>query len=243
MKLSIIVPAYNEENTIVKMLEKLLALDYGPNTIIEVIVINDGSKDNTKNLLNTYSKSKNNLRILDNVKNIGKSRTVQRGILESKGDFIIIQDADLEYDSVDIIRLFKHCVNNNLDFVFGNRFNGKNKLIYKSFYVGNKGVTFISNIFTFPKLRKFIPDMEVCYKLIKGDIARDIASKLTATSNFGFEPEVTARLSNYKVNGKHLKFDILPISYFPRTIEQGKKIRWKDGFKAIGEIVKYNLAS
>ena len=241
MKLSIIVPAYNEENTLIKMLEKLLALDFGPNTIIEVIVINDGSKDKTLKLLNSYSKNKNNLKILDNPKNIGKSRTVQRGILESKGDFMIIQDADLEYDPNDILRLIKHCIDNNLDFVYGNRFNGSNKLIYKSFFIGNKGVSLVSNIFTFPKLKKIIPDMEVCYKLIKGDIARDIASKLTATSNFGFEPEVTARLANYKINGRHLKFDILPISYFPRTIEQGKKIRWKDGFKAIGEIIKYNF--
>ena len=242
MKLSIIVPAYNEEKTIILMIEKLLILDFGLNTNVEVIVINDGSKDKTLSLLNSYAKNNDTIKILDNSKNIGKSRTVQRGIIESKGDYIIIQDADLEYDPNDILRLIAHCVKNNLDFVYGNRFNGSNKLIYKSFFIGNKVVSLVSNIFTYLKLKKIIPDMEVCYKLIKGDIARDIASKLTATSNFGFEPEVTARLANYKINGKHLKFDILPISYFPRTIEQGKKIRWKDGFKAIGEIIKYNLA-
>lgn len=242
MKFSIIVAGYNEGNTIIKMLEKLVILDFGSDTNLEIIVINDGSKDNTLNLLKSYSKNNNSLKILDNPKNIGKSRTVKRGILESKGDYIIIQDADLEYDSRDILRLIKHCIENNLDFVYGNRFNGNNKLIYKSYFIGNKGVSLVSNLFTFPKLKKIIPDMEVCYKLIKGEIARDIASNLTSTSNFGFEPEITARLANYKVNGKHLKFDILPISYFPRTIEQGKKIRWKDGFKAIGEIIKYNLA-
>lgn len=243
MKFSIIVAGYNEGNTIIKMLEKLVILDFGSDTNLEIIVINDGSKDNTLNLLKSYSKNNNSLKILDNPKNIGKSRTVKRGILESKGDYIIIQDADLEYDSRDILRLIKHCIENNLDFVYGNRFNGNNKLIYKSYFIGNKGVSLVSNLFTFPKLKKIIPDMEVCYKLIKGEIARDIASNLTSTSNFGFEPEITARLANYKVNGKHLKFDILPISYFPRTIEQGKKIRWKDGFKAIGEIIKYNLSN
>jgi len=243
MLLSIIVPAYNEEKTIIKMLEKLFMVKFEGNVNLEVIVVNDGSKDETLNLLTKYAETNKNIKVLNNPINIGKSRTVKRGILESNGSFVVIQDADLEYDPNDINKLLQICLKENLDFVYGNRFGGSNKLIYKSFYIGNKGVTFISNIFTFPRLRKYIPDMEVCYKLINGEIARDIAKRLTATSNFGFEPEITAKLSKYKINGKNLKLQILPISYFPRTIEEGKKIKWMDGIKALKEIIKYNLLS
>lgn len=241
IKFSIIIPAYNEEKTIIDLLKKVINIKWDRKINVEIIIINDCSKDNTLKKIKEF-KLNTNLMVIDNKVNLGKSRSVTKGIIKSSGDYIVIQDADLEYNPNDINMLLNKCIDKNLDFVYGNRFNGNNKLIYKSFFIGNKGVSFVSNIFTFPKLRKIIPDMEVCYKLIKGDIARDIASKLTATSNFGFEPEVTARLANYKINGKHLKFDVLPISYFPRTIEQGKKIRWKDGFKAIGEIIKYNLA-
>lgn len=240
IKLSIIIPAYNEEKTITELLRKVINVKWDRQTKVEIIIINDCSKDNTLQMIKKF-RFNTNFIIIDNKVNLGKSRSVAKGIIKSSGDYVIIQDADLEYNPNDIKMLLNKCIDKKFDFVYGNRFAGKNKLLYKSFYIGNKGVTFVSNIFTFPKLKKIIPDMEVCYKLIKGDIARDIASKLTAKSNFGFEPEVTARLANYKINGKHLNFEILPISYFPRTIEQGKKIRWKDGFKAIGEIVKYNI--
>lgn len=239
--LSIIVPAYNEENTVTKMLDSLISTLKLSNINYEIIIINDGSKDDTLNLINNYSKNHQFINILDNSKNIGKSQSVKKGILASKGDFVIIQDSDLEYLPTDILVLMERAKTENLDFVYGNRFNGKVHLLYRSYYIGNKGISFVSNLFTYPKLRKVIPDMEVCYKLIKGDIARDIAKNLNATSNFGFEPEVTAKLARYKVNGKHLKFEVIPISYFPRTIEQGKKIRWMDGIKAVVEIIKYNL--
>jgi len=241
MILSVIVPAYNEEKTIIKMLEKLFMVKFEEKIDLEVLVVNDGSKDNTLKLLTKFAETNKNIKVLNNPVNIGKSRTVKRGILESKGNFIVIQDADLEYDPKDINKLLQTCLKQNLNFVYGNRFGGSNKLIYKSFYIGNKGVTFISNIFTFPRFGKYIPDMEVCYKLINGEIARQIAKRLTATSNFGFEPEITAKLSRYKINGKHLKFEVLPITYLPRTIEEGKKIRWVDGLKALKEILKYNL--
>lgn len=240
MKLSIIVPAYNEEKTIIDLLNKVLRVKF--NCQIEIIVVNDCSKDSTLKKLKEYSKT-NKITIIDNEQNLGKSRSVVKGILQSTGDYIVIQDADLEYDPNDLLDILSKIQENNLDFVYGDRFNTRNKIIYKSFYIGNKGITFISNVFTFPRFKKFIPDMEVCYKMVKGNILRELATKMRAKSNFGFEPEVTALLAKYKINGSHLKFQIVPIKYFPRTIEQGKKIRWKDGVKAFGEIVKYNLTN
>lgn len=241
MKVSIIIPAYNEEKTIELILKKVVTIDFGPNITKEIIVINDCSRDKTLEKLKTFKEIYNQLVVLNNEKNLGKSKSVVKGILKSTGDVVVIQDADLEYDPNDLVKLYKQLVNKNLDFVYGNRFGGGNKIIYKSFYFGNHTVSFVSNLFTYFRFKKLIPDMEVCYKMIKGNIFRDIAKNMTANSNFGFEPELTAKLTRYKINAKSLQFDILPISYFPRTIQEGKKIRWKDGIKAIFEIIKYNL--
>ena len=241
MKISIIIPAYNEEKTIKELLDKAISLNFGEGVEKEVIVINDCSKDNTSEILSTVIGEKYPIKVINNDVNLGKSRTVVKGILSSTGDYVVIQDADLEYDPNDLKIEYEYMILKGLDFVYGNRFNGNNKIVYKSFYFGNRLVSLASNVFTFPRLKESIPDMEVCYKMVKGDIFRDIAKTMTAKTNFGFEPELTAKLARYKVNGKHLKFEVIPISYFPRTIEQGKKIRWVDGVKAIIEIIKYNL--
>jgi len=241
MKISIIIPAYNEEKTIKELLDKVISLNFGEGVEKEVIVINDCSKDNTSKILSTVIGEKYPIKVINNDVNLGKSRTVVKGILSSTGDYVVIQDADLEYDPNDLKIEYEYMILKGIDFVYGNRFNGNNKIVYKSFYFGNRLVSLASNILTYPRLRESIPDMEVCYKMVKGDIFRDIAKTMTAKTNFGFEPELTAKLARYKVNGKHLKFEVIPISYFPRTIEQGKKIRWVDGVKAIIEIIKYNL--
>lgn len=241
MKISIIIPAYNEEKTIKELLDKVISLNFGEGVKKEVIVINDCSKDNTFEILSTVIGEKYPIKVINNEVNLGKSRTVVKGILSSTGDYVVIQDADLEYDPNDLKIEYEYMILKGIDFVYGNRFNGNNKIVYKSFYFGNRLVSLASNVFTYPRLRESIPDMEVCYKMVKGDIFRDIAKTMTAKTNFGFEPELTAKLARYKVNGKHLKFEVIPISYFPRTIEQGKKIRWVDGVKAIIEIIKYNL--
>ena len=239
--LSIVIPAYNEEKTITKLLDKVIELKLPSNFQKEIIVINDCSKDNTLNVVKNVIKKNKNITLLDNGENLGKTRTVKKGLLKTKGDYVIIQDADLEYDPRDITKMLNLAIEGDLDVVYGDRFGGHNELVYKSFYLGNKFVTFVSNIFTYFKIGKYIPDMEVCYKLIRGNIVRDIAPKISATSSFGLEPEITARLAKYKENGDGLKWGIVPIKYYPRTVEEGKKIKYTDGIKAVIEIIKYNL--
>jgi len=243
LTLSIIVPAYNEEKTIEKVLEDLIKIEWYKTVVLkEIIVINDGSKDKTEELVLKMKSKSNKINLINNQKNIGKSQSVKRGILESSGDLVIVQDADFEYDPNEINLLLKELVEKDLDVVYGNRFGRKNKVIYWHNYYGNKLLSIFSNLFTYFRIKKYIPDMEVCYKLIKGQIARDIALKIESKSNFGIEPEITAKLSKYKIGQNHLKFGVVPISYYPRTIAEGKKIKAiKDGIKALKEIIIFNL--
>jgi glycosyltransferase involved in cell wall biosynthesis len=241
-KLSIIIPAYNEQTSLETLVIKVTKIILPENYKKEIIIINDCSKDNTleiaKNLIKKYSE----IKVLNNDINLGKSQTVRKGILASTGDFVVIQDADLEYNPEDINFLLTQLLKNNCDVAYGNRFGIYNGVIYTQNFIGNLLLSLISNIFTIFRIRVVIPDMEVCYKMIHGDVARNIAENLKATSNFGFEPEITAKLSRYKMDGEHLKFIVLPISYTPRSLEEGKKMSaFKDGFKALIEIIKYNL--
>lgn len=237
-KLSIIIPAYNEESTLEQIIRKVEEITLPRNILKEITIINDCSKDKTLSIAEDLKQKYHNISVINNVQNLGKTQSVKKGILKSSGDYVIIQDADLEYDPKDIERMLSVALKDRVDVVYGNRFNKDNVLIYKSFYLGNKIVTFISNIFTYPRIKKYIPDMEVCYKLIKGNIARKVAKNISAKSSFGLEPEITARLARYN---KDLKWSIVSIKYSPRTIEQGKKIRYSDGLKAVIEIIKYNL--
>lgn len=241
-KLSIVMPAYNEERTLRDVVTKVLGVQWPRDIEVELIIVNDGSKDQTWQIMQDLAREHSRVHIFDNPQNLGKSQTVKRAILESTGDLVVIQDADLEYVPAELVDLLDKMRSENLDVVYGNRFGKKNKVIYWQNFYGNKFVTLISNIFTYPRLRTYIPDMEVCYKLIRGDVAREIAAQITATSTFGLEPEITARLARYKLDGKRLKFGIVPISYLPRSIAEGKKMHaFRDGFKAMWEIVKYNL--
>lgn len=243
MKLSILIPAYNEEKTLKALVEKVLSVEFPENINLELIIINDGSKDTTSQIAHGLEEQyKGMVFAYDNEKNVGKSQTVRNALLKSNGDLVVIQDADFEYEPNEIVDLLNLMIDKDLDVVYGNRFGKKNKVIYWQNYIGNIGLSFISNIFTFPRIWKYIPDMEVCYKLIKGDVAREIAQNIVSTTNFGVEPEITAKLSKYKLNGKRLKFGVVAISYFPRSIAEGKKMKaLEDGFKALKEILRFNL--
>jgi glycosyltransferase involved in cell wall biosynthesis len=240
--LSIIIPAYNEAKTLDKIIEKVLSINLPNKFNKELIIVNDCSTDDTLKVAKKLSDSHSEIKVLSNESNLGKSQTVRKGILESTGDWVVIQDADLEYDPQDIVFILENVLKNNCDVGYGNRFGLDNGMIYWHNFVGNYFLSFFSTIFTFLKIRVNIADMEVCYKLMRGDICREIAKNITSKSNFGFEPEVTAKLANYKKDGKNLQFIILPIKYYPRSIAEGKKMKaFRDGFKALFEIIYFNL--
>ena len=242
MKLSIVIPAYNEEKTLEELVGRVVNIPLPENFQKEIIIVNDGSKDRTWEIMQNLASKDPSIQAIQNERNMGKSQTVRNGLLKTTGEYVVIQDADLEYDPNEIVDLLNLMLSQNLDVVYGNRFGKKNKVIYWQNYIGNKFVTSVSNLFTYPRIKVWIPDMEVCYKLMKGDVIRDIAQGIESKSNFGLEPEITAKLSKYKLNGKHLKFGIVPISYFPRSIAEGKKMKaFEDGFKAIKEILLYNI--
>jgi len=241
--LSIIIPAYNEEKTLATIVLKVLAITLPEGFKKEIIICDDCSTDQTNLIATTLASQHAEIKLLRNPKNLGKTQTVRQGLLASSGDFVIIQDADLEYDPEDIIFLLQETLRQQADVCYGNRFGKYNGVIYLQNFYGNLFLSAISSLFTSFRLRVVIPDMEVCYKLIRGDIARELADKITAISNFGFEPEITARLSRYKKpDGSCLRFLILPISYYPRSVAEGKKMRAvRDGLLALWEIFKYNL--
>lgn len=244
MKLSLVIPAWNEEKTLEELVRKVLAVKLPYNLEKEIVIVNDGSKDATGEIINKLDKEYKEIKGYHNEKNSGKTQTVRNGILKSTGELLIIQDADFEYDPQEIPDLLKLMFEKDLDVIYGNRFGKKNKVIYWQNYIGNKSLSIFSNFFTYPRIKVWIPDMEVCYKLMKGDIARELAQNITAKSTFGLEPEITAKLSKYidEKTGKHLKFGIVPISYYPRSIAEGKKMKaFKDGFKALKEIIYFNL--
>lgn len=239
-KLSFIIPCYNEENTILQLITKILEINWPLQ--IELVIVNDGSKDKSWDLLQRYNKD-NRFKLINNPQNLGKSRTVKRGLVASTGDLVVIQDADLEYEPSDLLEFLELFEKNNVDIVYGNRFNRSNKVIYISNWIGNQFLSIFSSLFTGIRNGMWTKDMEVCYKMVNGNVFRDIAVNLNATTNFGIEPEITARLSKYKMpNNKKLKFSQISINYYPRTVKEGKKMKgFSDGSKALIEIIKYNL--
>lgn len=242
-KLSFVIPIYNEEKTLKEIVEKVLNLELPKKLEKEVILVNDGSKDSSAEIMTELEKKYSEVRIFHNEKNSGKSQTVKNGLNYTTGDLVVIQDADFEYEPTEIIELVNLYFESNLDVVYGNRFGKKNEIIYLKNYIGNRFLSFLSNLFTYPRIRVWIPDMEVCYKLVTGEIFREVGATIESKSTFGLEPEITAKLSRYKKQDRsRLKFGIVPISYKARTIEEGKKMHaLKDGFKALVEIIKFNL--
>jgi len=230
--LSIIIPAYNEARTIHLILEKIDAVQLVHQIDKEIIIVNDCSSDDTANVVRQLMQEHQSIRFIEHEKNKGKGAAIHTGIKEASGDFIIIQDADLEYDPEEYNLLLKPIVNGFADVVYGSRFMGGNphRILFFWHSIGNAVLTFLSNMFTNLNLT----DMETCYKLFKAEYLQ----QLQLTENrFGFEPEVTAKISRIP----NIRIYEVGISYYGRTYAEGKKINWKDGFRAIYCILKYGM--
>lgn len=233
--LSIIIPAYNEERTIHLILDKVLAVKLIGEMQKEIVIVNDCSKDNTKDAIERYiaSHPEQKFNFYSQPVNKGKGAAIHKGIELASGDYVIVQDADLEYDPQEYNILLKPVLDGFADVVYGSRFMGgkPHRILFYWHSIGNKFLTALSNMFTNLNLT----DMETCYKLFRADIIKKVKLK---EKRFGFEPEVTARIARIP----NIRIYEVGISYYGRTYAEGKKIGWKDGVRALWCIVKYGLA-
>jgi len=240
--LSILIPVYNEAVTISALLDKVFEIPISYAVTKEIVVVNDGSDDGTKEILDRYSDrlSQNSTDTVSKIKivihhkanNEGKGAAIHTGIKLASGDFIVVQDADLEYDPREYNILLQPVIEGFADVVYGSRFlsGHPHRILFFWHSVGNRVLTFLSNMLTNLNLS----DMETCYKLFRADILKSMDLK---EKRFGFEPEVTAKMARRK----GVRVYEVGVSYYGRTYAEGKKIKWQDGFRALWCILKYNL--
>lgn len=235
-KLSIVIPAYNEERTILQILEKVVEVELMQGIQKELILVNDCSTDQTEGLIHQFQQAHPELEIqsLKHEHNQGKGAALRTGIQHATGEYLLIQDADMEYDPREYNRLLKPVVEGFADVVYGSRFMGGNphRILFFWHSIGNRVLTFLSNMFTNLNLT----DMETCYKLFRTSVVQEIKLR---ENRFGFEPEITAKVSRIK----GIRIYEVGISYYGRTYEEGKKIGWRDGLRAMYCILKYGLFS
>jgi len=227
MKLSVVMPVYNEQATLREVISRVLAIPLE----IELICVDDGSRDGSREILSELQTTHPQIRVLLQPKNLGKGAALRRGIQESTGDYVLIQDADLEYDPSDYPALLHPFLEGKADVVYGSRFLGSapHRVLYFWHYVANRILTLISNALTNINLS----DMETCYKVFRREILQSIPIE---EDRFGFEPEITVKIAK-----RHLRVYEVGISYWGRTYEEGKKIGWKDGVRALWCLFKYTL--
>lgn len=229
--ISIVIPVYNEEQTVETLLNKVRAVEVGLRK--EIILINDCSKDGTGAVLDRLAKEDPSLVVLHHAVNQGKGAALRTGFARATGDIVLIQDADLEYDPREYPHLLEPILDGHADVVYGSRFigGGPHRVLFFWHMVGNKFLTLLSNMMTNLNLT----DMEVCYKVFRREILQGITLK---ENRFGFEVEITAKIAR-----KRCRIYEVPVSYHGRTYEEGKKINWKDGVRALWCIIRYRLAN
>jgi dolichol-phosphate mannosyltransferase len=234
--LSIVIPAYNEEKTLEKCVDRVLAIA-NPGLRLEIIIVNDASKDGTALAAKALAEKHPNIKLLEHETNQGKGASLRTGFRYAKGDIVAVQDADLEYDPEDLLKLIKPITDGRADVVIGSRFlsGQERRVFYFWHYMANRFLTFASNMFTNLNLS----DMETCYKVFRREVIQGIVLK---ENRFGFEPEIVAKIARFRLNGARLRIYEMGISYSGRTYEEGKKIGWRDGVRALYVIIKCGIA-
>lgn len=230
MRLSVVIPVYNEEKTIEEIVRRVDAVDVGLDK--ELILVDDCSADGSGDVLRRIEKGYDNVKCLFHDRNQGKGAALRTGFSAATGDIVVIQDADLEYDPKDFKQLLPPILEGHADVVYGSRFlgGGPHRVVYYWHYVGNKLLTTLSNMMTDLNLS----DMEVCYKAFRKEVLDSIEIQ---ENRFGFEVEITAKVSR----GKRWRIYEVPVAYYGRSYEEGKKITWKDGVRAFWCIIRYRF--